>query len=340
MEKRYESISSRFEFYTLPELTEDERKPPEFIVDGMIPVGLSFLSGAPKTRKSFLALQLAAAVANGEPFLGFQTKQCSVAYFDLEGSKSRVSSRAERMSRALPRTVLIANTVPHRLSDGLVEDIRELVKQQTSIRLVILDTYSRARGQYKTGGANAYDADVALLEPLQRMAIAENVSILCIHHDRKGAGFAADSFERLSGTMGISGSCDAVLNLIAAGKRFDGKATLEYTPRDARGGELHISFDENHGEWKNDGAVNENPLQNPVCRFLIENRPAKQKEGVFFPYDQIYEASFRRFSDNPGPAIRAALTEATEPLFSTYRIGVQQGVQSHGRRGIRVINLQ
>ena len=46
-------------FYELCDLTDEERQPPEFIVDGLLPVGLTFLSGAPKIRKSFLALQLA-----------------------------------------------------------------------------------------------------------------------------------------------------------------------------------------------------------------------------------------------------------------------------------------
>lgn len=329
-----------FQFYTLPALTDAERQPPEFIVKGMIPVGLSFLSGAPKTRKSFLALQLAASVANGRPFLGFQTKKCSVVYLDLEGSKSRISYRADRMSLTIPDSVLIANSIPHRIADGLVNDVRDLVRQRSDIQLVVIDTYSRARGQFRSGGANAYDADVSLLEPLQRMAISERIAVLCVHHDRKGAGFATDSFERLSGTMGISGSADAVLNLITSGKRFDGKATLEYTPRDAKGGELRMVFDENCGEWRSDGELNQDPLMNPVCRFLIENIPGKQKEGVFMPYEDIYQCAFHRYSENPGAAVRAALAEAAEPLFIAHRIGIQQGVQSHGRRGIRVINLR
>ena len=42
-------------FYTVPDLTEEERRPPEFFVAEMIPVGLTFLAGAPKTRKSYFA---------------------------------------------------------------------------------------------------------------------------------------------------------------------------------------------------------------------------------------------------------------------------------------------
>ena len=66
---------------------------------GMVPCGVTFLSGAPKTRKTFLALQMAAAVASGKEFLDCPTTQCDVAYLDLEGSKYRAAARAEKTER-------------------------------------------------------------------------------------------------------------------------------------------------------------------------------------------------------------------------------------------------
>lgn len=100
MDTDLRSTFNDFDFYTYGQLSEEEKQPPEFIVSGMIPVGLTFISGAPKLRKSFLALNLAAAVGSGADFLGYRTKQCSVAYLDLEGSKYRVSQRA-RYSKTL-----------------------------------------------------------------------------------------------------------------------------------------------------------------------------------------------------------------------------------------------
>ena len=54
-------VFASFGFYSVPDLTEEERKPPEFIIAGMVPCGMTFLSGAPKIRKSFMALQMAGA---------------------------------------------------------------------------------------------------------------------------------------------------------------------------------------------------------------------------------------------------------------------------------------
>lgn len=332
-------IFDSFGFYCVPDLTPEERKPPEFIVAGMIPVGLTFFSGAPKIRKSFLALGVACAVATGTPFLSHQTTKCDVAYLDLEGSKSRISARAEKMQTKLPRNVYITNNVKERLADGLVEKLRQLHRARPSIRLIIIDTYSRARGSYKNFGVNAYDADVALLEPVQRMAIEENIAVLFVHHDKKGAGFASDSFERLSGTMGISGSADCVINLVADGKRFDGKATMEYTPRDAKGGEMKLFFDERFGEWQEVIESKPDLMDDPVCSWILQNAPDRKKEGRVFSYDDVVSGAYGRFTNVPGEEVRKRLSDHREELFAGYGIGVQIGVKSHGERGIRVFNL-
>lgn len=332
-------IFDSFGFYSVPDLTEDERRPPEFIIEGIIPCGLTVLSGAPKIRKTFMALQMAISVATGQPFLGHSTTKCDVAYLDLEGSKSRVSFRTGRMSTKIPRNVYITNTIKERLADGLVDKLRQLHRARPCIRLIIIDTYSRARGSYKSFGANAYDADVALLEPIQRMALEENIAVMFIHHDKKGAGFMADSFERLSGTMGISGSADCVINLIADGKRFDGKATMEYTPRDAKGGEIKLLFDERFGEWQE--IIEEKPdlRGNPICDWIVRNAPERQKEGKTFSYDEVFKFAYGCYLDNPGNKVREQIEAHKDELFLQFGIGVQIGVKSNGNRGIRIINL-
>lgn len=332
-------VFQEFGFYSVPDLTEDERKPPEFIIEGMIPVGMTFLAGAPKIRKSFFALQLAIAVATGNSFFGYTTHRCDVAYFDLEGSKSRISSRTDRMSVQIPKNVYITNQTALKLSDGLTERIRTLHRQKPGIRLYIIDTYSRARGSFRAGGANAYDADVAFLEPVQRMAIEENIAILFVHHDSKGAGLRSDPFERLSGSMGISGSADCVMNLITEGKRFDGKANLEFTPRDAKGGEMKLEFNPITLEWMQTIEAPVDINGNPVCRWIMEHVPDRHKEGEFHSYDEVYRGAYHIDNEKPGDKVIEQIRLHRQELFELYNIGVQTGVQSNSRRGIRIINL-
>ena len=333
-------IFSEFGLYSVPDLTEAEKQPPEFIIDGMIPVGLTFFSGAPKIRKSFFALQAAICVATGTPFLGHSTKQCDVVYLDLEGSKSRISERTRHMSVQIPRNVFVTNSVKERLADGLTEKLRTLHRQHPLIRLVVVDTYSRARGSVKANGSsNAYDQDVLFLEPIQRMAIEENIAIVFVHHDKKGAGFASDSFERLSGTMGISGSSDAVLNLVTEGKRWDGRATLEYTPRDAKGGEMNLVFDDFRLEWQTESVTKPDISGNAICRWILENPPEPRTVGDFISYESLLYNAFHTYSNKAGDIVRESIEPFKAELITDYNLAIQMGVKQGGKRGMRIISL-
>lgn len=323
-------------FFTMDQLSDEDRKPPEFIVEGMIPVGITFLSGAPKTRKSFLALDLAVAVATGSTFLGLKTNKCSVAYLDLEGSKARIAAREEAMGIKIPSNVHVTMDPKFKISSGLVDKLRLLHRTMPEIRLIISDTYSRTRGSIRSGGQNAYDLDVQLLEPIQRMALEEKIAILFIHHDKKGSSAVGDVFERLSGTMGISGSADCVMNLIADGKRFDGKANLEYTPRDAKGGEMRLVFSENTCQWNVDSTPERDIADDPLVKWILDNAPDKNKEGVHFSYQHIDRELDFSHSDTPGSVISKHLEKLRDELFVKHKIGVQIGVSSNGARGIRI----
>lgn len=51
---------------------------PKFVIDQVLPVGLTMLHGKPKAGKSWLSLEMAAAVASGGKVLGYQAEQGGV----------------------------------------------------------------------------------------------------------------------------------------------------------------------------------------------------------------------------------------------------------------------
>ena len=55
-----------------------------FVVEGLIPQGLSVLSGSSKIGKSWLMLWLGIQVARGNPVWEFKTHKCDVLYLCLE----------------------------------------------------------------------------------------------------------------------------------------------------------------------------------------------------------------------------------------------------------------
>ena len=187
-------------------------------------------------------------------------------------------------------------------------------------------------------GMNAYDADVAFLEPIQRMAVEENIAILFVHHDKKGSMRVEDSMERLSGTMGISGSADCVINLVPKGKQYEGRALLEYNPRDAKGGELSLAFDAYSLEWME--AAPSIPSDNPICRWICDNVPPKGHEGEFHSYEDVFRNAYKSEGTRPGNQVTEQLKPYIDLMFSENRIGIQLGCKSDGKRGLRIINLR
>ena len=338
--------------YHVADLTEEEREPPEFIVDGLIPVGLTFLAGAPKVRKSFMALQMAADITAGSKFLDrFATTKCGVVYFDFEGSKSRSSKRAEAMGITDTPVLIVHGNASNKddkrkfqitedADSGLLKTIKTMHNLNPSIRVFIIDTYSRARGRIRTLGANAYDVDVDILEPLQRLAINEKIAIICIHHYKKGGGMAADGFERLNGTMGISGSADCVITLNLDGDRTDGKAIIEYTPRDAIGGELNVLFNPMSCRWGQYTAEERDINGAPIPRFLIDHMPPKAQTGDFYSYDTIYKSAYHCAVEEPSKTVQSVIAEWRDELYLKHGIAVQVGVRYDGKRGIRATNCK
>ncbi len=65
----------------------------EFCIDGMLSTGLFILAGAPKVRKSWLALGMALSIAKEEKVLRRKSKRGTALYLCLEDSYTRIQNR-------------------------------------------------------------------------------------------------------------------------------------------------------------------------------------------------------------------------------------------------------
>ena len=217
---------------------------PPVIVQGMIPAGLTVLAGAPKRGKSWLALMLALCVSAGDPFLGAATTQGDVLYMDLESRQYRVKDRLGKLIPGRAPDALYITHESDRLEAGLVEQLDMWCQDVEHPVLIIVDTMGRVKGGAKRG-ENAYEGDTRILGDLQRFALQKNLAIVCVHHLKKDPGGNIDYFERVSGSMGITGACDSVL--VLQGKRGEENSTLSISSRDFESAELIIGFKD--GRW-------------------------------------------------------------------------------------------
>ena len=233
----------KLQTYHASELYDKRIERPPTIVSGMIPAGLTVLAGNPKRGKSWLALLLALCVAGGEPFLGMQTTQGDVLYLDLESRQYRVQDRLRKLIPGRAPECLSITHESQRLGDGLEEQLSMWCQDVEHPRMIIVDTLGRVKSRSRQG-ENAYEADTRIMGALQRLALSYGVAVVCIHHLRKSVA-ESDDFERISGSMGISGACDSVILL--QGKRGEDHTTLSCVSRDYESLSLILGFD--NGRW-------------------------------------------------------------------------------------------
>lgn len=217
---------------------------PPVIINGMVPAGLTILAGAPKRGKSWLALKMAVSVAAGEPFFGQQTEKGDVLYLDLESRQYRVQDRLSKIIAGRAPELLQISHESDRLGAGLAEQLEMWCMTVSHPVLIIIDTLGRVKGGSRRG-ENAYEGDTRILGDLQKFAMAHKLAIVCVHHLRKSSAMDDDYFERISGSMGLTGACDSVM--VLAGKRGEPESILNISGRDFEQTELTIGFD--GGRW-------------------------------------------------------------------------------------------
>jgi hypothetical protein len=188
--------------------------PLNWIAPNIVPEGLSMLAGKPKVGKSWMALDLAIAVAAGDKFLGEECQQGDVLALFLEDNDRRLQRRMTTMlgaqKEAWPESLTYATSWP-RLADGGSDLIREWVGKAKKPRLIIVDILEKVRVRVTGKQTTQYSADYEALESLHKIATEFELSVLVLHHQRKAA--ADDLMDTVSGTLGIGGALDTLLVL-------------------------------------------------------------------------------------------------------------------------------
>lgn len=249
-------------------LKQRQFAPLTFIVDGLIPTGLTILAGAPKARKSWLALDVALSVARGVACLDERKNLCprgAVLYLALEDSERRLKDRIGQMlgdGPAWPTNLFFETSWPRMDADG-VPRLRGWVEATRGARLIVIDVFQKFRPA--TGAQGGYSKDYADLTALQDLAREKDIGIVLVHHLRKSGG--GDPFERMTGSTGILGAPDTLLVL----DKGRGGTRLLAEGKDIEPAALEISFDDQAKRWriaKPGSAVSSHPDRDRIVAVL------------------------------------------------------------------------
>jgi predicted transcriptional regulator len=218
--------------------------PIKWVVSNYITEGCTLLVGRPKLGKSWLALQTALAVSTGGNVLGEKCEMGDALYCALEDNERRLHERIRKLTQGGERKCLSRltyTTEMPRLDKGAISYLKEWLQNVPHPRLIIIDCLAMIRSPAVTSKQTIYDADYSAVKDLRALANKYHVAIIVVHHDRKAE--AADAFDTVSGTLGLTGAADSIIVLQ---KECDGVVLLA-KGRDIPSIEKALEFES--GRW-------------------------------------------------------------------------------------------
>lgn len=189
----------------------------EWLVDDLIPAyGCSVIAGAPKCGKSTMARQIAAAMTNGEYFLGHHVKQGKALILATQEAPARIIEHFRKLGCPPESFPYIANTATLTAHDA-AERLDATLESHTEIKLVVVDMIVDL---LDVVDFNDYSKMAQKLRPLMALGHKRKVQLLCIHHAGKNARASASA--ALLGSTALAGGVDNIILLgrDARGRRF------------------------------------------------------------------------------------------------------------------------
>lgn len=221
--------------------------PTEFLVNGILPLGLTLLASPPKFGKSWFSLLLCLAVAKGTPFLGLGTTKSDVLYLDLEDGDADLQERIKKlnMGEEAPAGLLYSTEAPT-LADGLLDTLNQTLSSNPSIKLIVIDTLGVVLGA-QNSDSNQFAQEYALYGSLKKVANAHSIALLVIHHLRK-TGDDNNPFNRIYGGVATQAALDTMVVLEKDTHASD-SAHLHVSGRRCPQQDFVLSFDADTCIW-------------------------------------------------------------------------------------------
>jgi RecA-family ATPase len=228
----------------------------QWVIQGLLPVGLTLLVGKPKLGKSILAQNLCLSVVQGALALNkFPSEKISCLMLSLEDPLWQTQERLNQMMNgddpALLSNAYIQNRWP-KMPDGL-SLLEEWIGTHPACRLVIIDTLVEFRPR-KHLESGIYERDHSEISEIQRFAIDHAIAIIATTHERKAEGI--DSLDRINGSSGVPAAVDHTW-IFDRPNRQKMEAKLIVGGRMLRDVEYKLTFNDNLCRWQCEGIAKE-----------------------------------------------------------------------------------
>lgn len=285
------------------------------LIDGMIDEGaLSVVYGDSNSGKTFVALDMAHAVATGRDWNGKATRRGLVVYVAAEGGRRinrRIAALRKRYPAERPLFALVRYPIDLRSSDANAQELLALIRgaeAQCGERCawVIVDTLSRALA----GGDENSPVDMGrVVQAADHIRAATGAHFTYVHHSGK------DTARGARGHSLLRAATDTEIEVAAGAIRATKQRDIEL------GGEFGFTLvDELLGEDASGRTIKSATVQWQVgavkmAEKRVEPVPASQRLLMDVVEQAIGEAgeAFRPFSD--GPFVKAVSDEIVRERY-------------------------
>lgn len=176
---------------------------PDILIDGVLYRGGTMLvSGPSKSHKTYTMIAAACAIADGRPWLGFNTIKTPVLYLNLELQDFAMEKRIRQICSATGAKPSIDfhpwNLRGHDVTVAALS--RELPPKINHLGagLVVIDPHYKVSSA-SGGEENSNDSQGALLSTLEGLCGLNGAALAVAHHFAKGDASAKTAIDRASG---------------------------------------------------------------------------------------------------------------------------------------------
>lgn len=210
------------EYNTGKEIYNMEIEPVKWLIEDLLPKGLTVFGGQSKLGKSYLALNMSLHLAQNKYMFADQTMSAykglrgPVLYLALEDPKARLKSRMKKIDpdpdmKLLERYFNVFWSFEKLYKGGLI-NLEEWLKKSKRPKLIVIDVIAKVWDMRTNVGAGRYySQEYEIFGPLADLAHKYDTSIIAITHTKKSK--EADVFNEILGGAGTQGPADNLMVL-------------------------------------------------------------------------------------------------------------------------------
>lgn len=272
--------SSHIQVVSLDELLSMDFPTNKWAVDKIVPLeGITILSGAPASYKTWLLLRMAMDIAKGESFLDqFPCQQSGVLIIDEENHLRLLQDRLQLMGTDHDLPIYFLSQKGFIVSDKRLTNQILRICQEKDISVIFIDSLVRIN--------NAEENDASQMSVVFRcirQLCQSQKTVVITHHERKEGEMRSSAQNRLRGSSDISASVDAHIS-VRRNSSDKSKITIEQAK--LRGGiemepfKIAIQASEERVEFQFLGTCQEEASKKESAKEVILTVLDKEERGL------------------------------------------------------------